>query len=92
MDSIFIKEKRGLKTRQKLESEKTQAYAQKPRLKLPFKNFISGNVHATCSIQTKLLILTWIVALFENIYDGEPIPTVFFVSVDDLQQRCFSVL
>ena len=36
------RKKLGEKTRQKLESEKTRVYAQKPRLKMPFKNFISG--------------------------------------------------
>jgi hypothetical protein len=30
------------KTRQKLKSEKTRVYAQKPRPKMPFKNSISG--------------------------------------------------
>ncbi len=34
-------EKREWKTRQKLESEKTQVYARKPRQKMPFKNSIS---------------------------------------------------
>jgi hypothetical protein len=33
----------GVETRQKLESEKTRVYAQKPRLKMPFKNSISGH-------------------------------------------------
>jgi hypothetical protein len=33
--------KKKKKTRQKLESERTQVYAWKPRLKMPFKNFIS---------------------------------------------------
>jgi hypothetical protein len=42
MNSFRRTEKRGLKTRQKLESEKTRVYAQKPRLKPPFKNSISG--------------------------------------------------
>jgi hypothetical protein len=32
----------GMKTRQKLEFEKTRVYAQKPRLKMPFKNSVSG--------------------------------------------------
>ncbi len=37
-------EKWGQKTkiRQELKSEKTRVYAQKPRLKMPFKNSISG--------------------------------------------------
>ena len=34
-------EKLGYKTRQKLEPEKTGVYAQKPRRKIAFKNFIS---------------------------------------------------
>jgi hypothetical protein len=33
--------KRGKKSGQKLESEKTQVYAQRPRLKMPFKNSVS---------------------------------------------------
>ncbi len=33
-----------MKTRQKLESEKTRVYAQKLRLKMPFKNSISGQL------------------------------------------------
>jgi hypothetical protein len=37
-------EKWGEKTRQKLESEKTQVYALKPRLKMPFKVSISGEL------------------------------------------------
>ncbi len=35
-------ERRGYKTRQILESEKPRVYAQKHRLKMPFKNSISG--------------------------------------------------
>jgi hypothetical protein len=43
-ESIYEKhfeeqKKRGKKTGRKLEPEKTQVYAQKPRLKLPFKEF-----------------------------------------------------
>ncbi len=41
------KEKWGQKTRQKPESEKTQVYAQKPRLKMLFKNSISGLSNTT---------------------------------------------
>ncbi len=44
-----IKEKWGQKTRQTLESEKTQVYAQKPRLQSLFKNSISG---LRCAIAT----------------------------------------
>ncbi len=36
--SFWRTEKQGEKTRQKLESGENQVYAQKPRLKLPFKN------------------------------------------------------
>ncbi len=39
MKSIFLTR---VKTRQKLESEKTRVCAQKPRLKMPFKNSLSG--------------------------------------------------
>ncbi len=38
---FFRTENRGQKARQKLESEKTRVYAQKPRLKMPFKNSIT---------------------------------------------------
>ncbi len=37
-EKLFIERK----NRKKLESEKTQIYAQIPRLKMPFKNSISG--------------------------------------------------
>jgi hypothetical protein len=44
MNSIFYgTEKWGQKTKQKLESEKTQFYAQKQWLKLLFKNSISSS-------------------------------------------------
>ncbi len=44
----FVERKNeGKKTRQKLESEKTQVYAQKPRLKMTFKNSISGRAAST---------------------------------------------
>ncbi len=37
-----------------------------------------------------LQISVGIVTLFEKIYDGEPILTVFFVSGEDLPHLCFS--
>ncbi len=42
INSVLLKEKWGWKTRQKFESEKIRVYAQKPRLKIPIKNSISG--------------------------------------------------
>ncbi len=36
-----------IETRQKLESEKIRVYAQKPRLKMPFTNSISGHKTST---------------------------------------------
>ncbi len=41
MNIILKNRKKRGKTRQKLESGENQVYAQKPRLKLPFKNIIS---------------------------------------------------
>ncbi len=38
--NILTKNSRNKKTKQKLESEKTRVYSQKPRLKIPFKNSI----------------------------------------------------
>jgi hypothetical protein len=35
-------------------------------------------------------ISLWIVALFQKIYDGEPILTVFFFIGEDVQHCCFS--
>jgi hypothetical protein len=43
MNSIFKKGKMRVENWTKLESEKTQVYAQKPRLKRLLKNSISGN-------------------------------------------------
>jgi hypothetical protein len=40
--SILLKGKMRGENRQKIKSEKTQVYAQKPRLKRLFKNSISG--------------------------------------------------
>ncbi len=49
---------------------------------------VNSNV-AIGSLPT-LQILLGIVALFENIYDGEPILTVFSNIVEDVQYRFFN--
>jgi hypothetical protein len=43
-------------TKAKLESEKTRVYARKPRLKLPFKNSISGLSCISTSFTPALLM------------------------------------
>ncbi len=57
------------------------------------------NLPTTCYIQTTLLIFFALIqsswefcALFEKIYDGEPILSIFSVIGEDLQHRCFSRL
>jgi hypothetical protein len=42
LEQLFVESKNEGRKRQKLESEKTRVYAQKPQIKLPFNNCISG--------------------------------------------------
>jgi hypothetical protein len=53
-----------------------------------------GNLQATCSIQTMptVQISLGIVVLFEKIYDGEPILTIFSVIGEDVKYREISVI
>ncbi len=62
------RKKLGEKTRQKLESEKTRVYAQKPRLKMPFKNFISGSEFFRVSKQNSHVIYMYLIYMCTSVH------------------------